>query len=96
MGDRCLGGLYNSGNGFVPSPGTPGEGEGPPEIDGIFRLLLDVVGPHPCPLPAYRERGSDDRGIGVCYLVDVNLRQGVGNLGDNAAILQQARHRPDV
>src|SRR3954463_16100635 len=49
-----------------PSPGTPGEGggEGARQSGGVVVLeqrLLTPTRPHPNPLPAYRERGSDAR-----------------------------------
>ena len=47
---------------FSPSPGTPGEGRGEGSLtSGISDLrfqISDLKGPHPNPLPAYRERGQ--------------------------------------
>ena len=44
----------------APSPGTPGEGwgEGPSTVESRSPRDED---PHPNPLPAYRERGPDER-----------------------------------
>jgi valyl-tRNA synthetase len=48
-------GMYNMGtaSALSPSPGNPGEGRG----EGLQKAS-DSVGPHPNPLPEYRERGQ--------------------------------------
>ena len=50
--------MIGGGDGFTPSPGTPGEGGG----EGLLRSISSAASfadPLPNPLPAYRERGPE-------------------------------------